>query len=719
MRASQRAELVLVGGGHAHVQVLRALADAPWKGVHTTLIVDQPVAVYSGMVPAWMAGEVARHALEIDVLPLARRAGAAVIVAPVTRLAPNEVHVPGRPAIRFDVASVNLGSTVAGADRPDVRAFAIASRPIATLLDRFQARVDALASGPRRPLRVVTVGAGAGGVEVAACTAARLRGLGFEVSATLVSAHAPGWASQPRVAAAIRRALSARAVEVVEGRRCEEVLPDGVRLDDGSVLPADVVLWVAGPAAHPLARDSGLPVDARGWIRVDEDLGVVGIPGLFAVGDCAVMDAAPWVPRAGVYAVRQGPVLVANLQAALAGRATRRYRPQRDFLSMLNLGDGTAVVAKWGFAAQGAWVHRWKERIDRRFMQMFQVLEADGAPAMAGMAGADDMACGGCAAKVDAAGLERALCALPAPPDGVGLAARDDVAVVRHGGADVLATVDGFPAFTDDPWLVGRAAALNATSDVWAKGGRPLHALCWLVVPDDVDGPAMVATVMAGVQTSLDADGVVLVGGHTTVGRELLVGLTVLGDPPGGAMWLQDGAAAGDALVLTRALGTGVLWRADRMGLAAGPWMEEAKRRLLAGNRRASEVARGFAVHAATDVTGFGLVGHALGLLRHDDLALRVDVAALPLLPGVAGLLARGLRSTAHAGNRAIAGWSGELSPAGEVVFDPQTCGGLLFAVASRDAEGLVAALRAAGEADAVVIGWFEAGPRGLHLEGG
>lgn len=719
MLAKKGAELVLVGGGHAHVQVLRALALAPWKSVHTTLIVDQPVAVYSGMVPAWMAGEVPRHALEIDVLPLARRAGAAVIVAPVTRVGLREVHIAGRPPVRFDVASVNLGSTVAGAERDDVRAFAIASRPIAALLDRFEERVQALSAGPRRALRVVTVGAGAGGVEVAACTAARLRGLGFEVSATLISAHAPGWAAQPRVAATIRRALAARAIEVVEGRRCEAVLASGVRLDDGATLPADIVLWVAGPAAHPVARESGLPVDARGWIRVGEDLGVVGCPGLFAVGDCAVMDAAPWVPRAGVYAVRQGPVLVANLQAALAGRPTRPYRPQRDFLSMLNLGDGAAVVAKWGFAVQGAWVHRWKQRIDRRFMQMFQVLGPNGAPTMPGMVGADDMACGGCAAKVDAAGLERALCALPAPPDGVGLAARDDVAVVRHGGAEVLATVDGFPAFTDDPWLVGRAAALNATSDVWAKGGRPRHALCWLVVPEDVDGPAMVATVMAGVQTSLDADGVVLVGGHTTVGRELLVGLTVLGDPPEGDLWLQGGAMPGDVLVLTRALGAGVLWRADRMGLAAGVWMEAAKRRLLAGNRRASEVARGFEVHAATDVTGFGLVGHALGLLRRDDLALRIDAAALPLLPGVAGLLERGLRSTAHAGNRAIAGWSGVVSPATEVVFDPQTCGGLLLAVAPWEADGLLAALHAAGEADAVVIGRFEEGPRGLHLEGG
>ncbi len=715
MRPSERRrEVVLVGGGHAHVQVLRALAERPVDGVRVTLVVDTPIAVYSGMVPAYIAGEVPRHALEIDVVPLARRAGAAIVLAPCVRVGPGAIEVAGRPPVPYDVASLNLGSTVNGAARPDVIAHAIASRPIRALLDRFDAAMATLLAGPRRRLRLVTVGGGAGGLELLCCATGRLRRAGFEVDPTLISSTLPAWAASAGVRRVVERALTARGVRLISGVRAEGVEAGAVTLDDGVRLEADLIFWATGPAAHAVAAESGLPVDARGFIRVDRHLRVEGHDGLFAVGDCAVSVDAPWTPRAGVYAVRQGPVLADNLRALLTGAPLRPFRPQRDFLSMLNLGDGRATVAKWGMAAEGAWVHRWKASIDARFMDMFQPLDADGEPkpGMAPMVD-DAMFCGGCAAKVGPDALEAVLCALPpvplTPEVVLGVDAREDVASVIWGDRELLATVDGFVAFTDDPWLTGLAAAHNATSDVWSKGGRPRHALCQVVVPHDADGAALAGQVLAGVRTALDADGVTLIGGQTTLGAELAVSLTVLGDAER-PLWRQRGARAGDRLVLTRPLGFGVLWRADRMGLARGAWVEAALEAVVRGQRGAAEVAARFDVRAATDITGFGLVGHARGLVRDTALDLHLDAAAVPRLPGVDGLLSRGLRSTAHAANRAISGWSwrGEPGPASaEVVFDPATSGGMVVAVAEADADRLVAALRAAGEDGAAVVGRF------------
>jgi selenide, water dikinase len=259
-------------------------------------------------------------------------------------------------------------------------------------------------------------------------------------------------------------------------------------------------------------------------VRVGPTLQVVGHDDLFAVGDCAALEWAPWVRKAGVYAVRQGPLLDANLRARLAGRRLRRYAPQRDFLTLVNLGGRRALGAKWGVAAAGRGMWWLKDRIDRRFVRRFQVLTPDAAPA-AGFPtreamGMEEMACGGCAAKLGQDALARALARLPAaPPDPsvqLGLECPDDVAALVSPRGDVLlASVDAFRAFTDDPWLVGRVAAENAVSDVLAKGGIPRHALAIVTLPE-IEGDGAEETlhqVLAGVRRALDAHGVSLVGG--------------------------------------------------------------------------------------------------------------------------------------------------------------------------------------------------------------
>ncbi len=210
----------------------------------------------------------------------------------------------------------------------------------------------------------------------------------------------------------------------------------------------------------------------------------------FAVGDCAAWTAGPGLAKAGVYAVRQGPVLAHNLIARIRGERLRAYRPQRDFLSLLNLGDGGAIGTKWGVSVEGRAVFALKDWIDRRFVRRFQVLEQDGAvtPDFAAqpMPGGD-MLCGGCAAKVGESSLTRALerLGVPSHPAVVlGLAQPDDAAAVEtERGEIVAATVDSFRAFADDPYLVGRVAAVNAVSDLWAKGVTPRFALAQVTVP--------------------------------------------------------------------------------------------------------------------------------------------------------------------------------------------------------------------------------------------
>jgi selenide,water dikinase len=705
---------VLIGGGHAHVQVLRRLARRPIPGARVSVVLDRPEAVYSGMVPGFAAGDYAARDLEIDVLPLARRAGAAVVLARALRVDPSarSIELEGRAALRYDVASLDVGSSVRGLELPGVRELALATRPIRGFVDRLEARLEqALRACQGRPLRVAIVGAGVAGVELGFTLCARLRSRAIEAELCVLGAEPEilsGYA--PRARSRVRELAARRAIEIRTGASAAAVEKDAVVLDGGERVPADLVVWAAGAASPDLALASPLPRDAAGFVRVCATLEVEGCEGLFAGGDCAALAGAPWVPRAGVYAVRQGPVLDANLRAFLDGRPLRRYRPQRQFLSLMNLGGRRALGTKWGAVVAGRPVWKLKDAIDRRFVRRFDALTE---PLPGRM---QQPRCGGCAAKLADPALRGALARLgPPPPDAsvvLGLERPDDAAAWRtRAGEVVLATLDAFPAFTDDPWLVGSIAALHAASDVWAKGGEPRHALAYVHLPqtDAARAGELLYQVLAGMRAALDPHGISLVGGHTSRGAELLVGLVVLGGAPA-PLWTLDGLAPGDRLILSKPLGTGVLLAGDMQGRVAGRHVESVFRSMLRPNADAARVARTACARACTDVSGFGLAGHLAELLRASGVSARLDLDALPALDGAIELLARGVRSTYHEQNRSArpepcVAPELERDPRLELLFDPQTSGGLLFGVGSSQAAEVLRELRANGDDQAADIG--------------
>ena len=217
--------------------------------------------------------------------------------------------------------------------------------------------------------------------------------------------------------------------------------------------------------------------------------------------------------------------------------------------------------------------------------------------------------------------------------------------------------------------------------------------------------------VMAGARAALEADGVTLVGGHTTTGPELVVGFAVWGFAASAEALIRiGGAAPGDQLLLTKPLGTGVVLQADMRGLARGEWVEATAASMLRSNGSAARAMVALRPSAATDVTGFGLAGHLGEMLRASKGSAVLDLAALPALPGAVALLGRGIRSTAHPENaRARRAMLVEpdaaRQPSLDLLFDPQTSGGLLLAVARERGPAMLGALRAAGDGAAAIIG--------------
>ncbi len=701
MESLSQKELVLVGGGHTHIQVIRRFAMQPPPDTHLTIVLDRPLAVYSGMVPGFVAGQYSEDELEIDVVPLARRAMARVILSAAVRVDASRrlIYLKDRPPIKYDVASIDIGSTVAGLNLPGIREHAIPTRPVGQLVQRINDLVTQVASREgNTPFRVIVAGAGAGGVELAFTLRERLGVCSAsEVDITLVHPFEDVLKGYPHgLRERVYRNAKDRNIEIMPNKRVQEAKEDVVVYDDGSRMPYEALLWATGAFSHSIFVDSKLPVDERGFVSTQDTLQVAGFKDLFAVGDCATMENFPETPKAGVYAVRQGPYLIVNLFAALAGRPLRRYKPQGDFLTLLNLGNGTALGAKWGVSFEGKGVMGLKDWIDRRFMRKFQVLDRDGAvkkefESLPSMSNNMNVLCGGCAAKVGQSVLTRALGRLePQAFDDtvkLGLNVPDDASAYTTPNGDlVVSSVDAFRAFVDDPYFVGRIAAINSLSDLYATGATPRYVLTLVAVPQGLspeDSEEVLFQVLSGARAVFDSEGVTLLGGHTTTASELLVGFSVDGYVNERILTI-DRLEVGDCLLLTKSLGTGVLLHADMQGCVTGAWLQKAFDSMLESNMHVARLLPKLDVTAVTDITGFGLIGHLGELLRTSGVSAVVDVSTLPALPGSVELLALGYRSTFHSENeKAKKGIlirdEAALHSKLELLFDPQTSGGLLF----------------------------------------
>lgn len=287
----------------------------------------------------------------------------------------------------------------------------------------------------------------------------------------------------------------------------------------------------------------------------------------------------------------------------------------------------------------------------------------------------------------------------------IGLEVSDDAAVYQLDEHTALVqTVDFFPPIVDDPYSFGAIAAANALSDVYAMGGRPILALAIAAFPEDLD-PAVTAAILQGGADKVAEAGAVVAGGHTVVDREPKYGLCVTGLVDPARVTAKAGAQPGDVLLLTKPLGTGLVTTAAKRGAALAEHLTAATASMLRLNRRAAELVAEVAVHAATDITGFGLLGHAAELARHSGVGLHVDSAALPLLPGALAYARAAIAPGGLGRNRRYLEADGYVRYHGEVeealrllLFDPQTSGGLLFAVTPPVADEVLQRFAAAGE---------------------
>ncbi len=737
-------DIVLIGGGHSHVGVLRRFGMRPEPGVRLTLICTDSHTPYSGMLPGYIAGHYGYDDVHIDLRKLAVFAGARFYRDEVTGIdrAAGRVLCRHRPAVPYDLCSINTGSTPQAGHVPGAAAHAVPVKPIHQFNDRWLALLERVRRHTA-PTTIAVVGGGAGGVELTLAMQYRLRrelqALGRDPDALvfhLLTRDGDIMATHnARVRRRFAQVLAQRGVRVHTGADVQQVNAGGLITAGGVTLAADEVVWVTQAGGPAWLRGTGLALDSSGFVRVNASLQSVSDERIFAAGDVAAFGPRP-LEKAGVFAVRMGPPLADNLRRAARGQAPRDWHPQRNWLALVSTGDRHAVASRGhgplGLRLAGDWVWRWKDWIDRRFMRRFSEFPAmqpqpQGNPAPQ-VALTDDesrqalsaiaMRCGGCGAKVGATVLSRALATLqPVPRDDVviGLHAPDDAAVLRvPPGQALVHTVDFFRAFIDDPYMFGQVAANHALGDIYAMGGQPQSATAIATVPPGLEAKIedQLFQVMSGAIGVLNAAGCALVGGHTAEGRELALGFAVNGlvDDSLRTVLRKGGLRPGDALVLTKPIGTGTLFAAHARGAARGRWIDAALAAMVMSNGPAAQILLAHRATACTDLTGFGLLGHLVEMTRPSGVDARLRLSALPLLDGAQECAAAGITSSLAPANvrlrRALRN-AGDFAahPRYPLLFDPQTAGGLLAGIPAAQASACLDALHAAGYAQAAVVG--------------
>ena len=366
-------QLVLLGIGHTNAHIVKEWESDPIEDVELVCVSKFPSATYSGMLPGTLGEQFTDDQWRIDLSGLCERAGARLILADTNDLdlQTGELRFESHPSIRFDALSIGVGSMPAGWEEHAGAASMVPIKPMQTFLQRLDARMLEVAGEERHSLKVAVIGGGVASVEIAFCLQQKCarRKLSRECSIEIfTSDDQVAGGMTPKSVRKLELLLLARCIRVIPNHRVRKVTNSEIETEGGCKHPADVVIWATGAAAPPVLGNLGLKTDDRGFIATSDTLQSLTDSRIFAVGDSGTVIESP-SPKAGVYAVRQCPILSHNLRAFFAGGTMKRFKPQSNFLKILNTGDGKALLEYGWFTAHARWCWHLKKYIDERFIR--------------------------------------------------------------------------------------------------------------------------------------------------------------------------------------------------------------------------------------------------------------------------------------------------------------------------------------------------------------
>jgi len=751
---SAKNTIVLLGIGHTNAHILKSWKMKPIDDCQLVCVSNFPISTYSGMLPGVLAGQYPIEAMEIDLVRLCASANVRLIIGDVTGIDREQKRIKfaERPDLSFDLLSIGVGSRPSfDGIKINNKQSVVSIKPMQTFNDRLNERIGQLDSD--REASIAVVGGGIGSIEVAFCLDRRLKSntirfgerqgasrrypRGNEPTASALSLKEDQESQQavssleyklklvagrsgvgsgllPSTRDLVLQHLKNQSVEVIEGRRVKTIEKNQLTLEDGKTIAADIVLWATNAVAPELLDRLDFAKDERGFLATKATLQTKTDGSVFAVGDSGTIEASD-LDKAGVYAVRQGPVLWENLKRSLQDRPLQSYRPQTDYLKLINTADGRSIAQFKGRAFYGSWCWWWKDRIDRKFMAMYQNYELMPMKVTpVDPASTEAMRCLGCGGKIGSQILSSVLDELEIvehPSVIIGLKNPDDAAVVKTQDNQVTVTTDFFASPMNDPYLVGRIATLNSASDCFVMGAQPSAALALIQLPLQHAKTQLqtMRELMSGSVEELNRMNCAIVGGHSIEGPRLTAGFTVLGDQMSDAK-TKGMLAVDDALILTKPLGSGVLLAALMQARLSGHYYQELVNSMVQSNAIALDLIRDHDVSAMTDVTGFGLAGHLKEMLVASGASGELWLSKVETLSGFEELVRQGIESTLAPDNRLNAAKYFEAAENINSVelaklFDPQTGGGILLGIAQEKTAALLHFLSENGFAKSAVVG--------------
>ncbi len=680
-----------------------------------TLINRNSTNIYSGMFPGVIAGRYELHEAAIDLAVLAKRAGVAFVIDEICgfELCQNQVLFKNRPPLNFNWLSIDIGSGTYSNNSQVIvknKKLLMPIKPFQKSFEWIQEFDNESQKKDEKPFTIIGSGHSA-----------------FEIALALRER----WPGKPLYLQAYKARLNNKTREILRSAQ--------ISLISAKEYVEGPTLLCTGSKSPGWLEKIGLPVNQFGRVLTNQTLQVIGYPNLFAAGDCAVIKDDER-PPSGVWSVRAAKPLALNLERFSKGLKLRSWYPQRTALQLLGGYSPSSTpfaLAVWDGFSQGPsfWFWKWKEIIDRRFMGMFNAIKS--------MPRSDrdkfDF-CRGCAAKVSAMTLKDAMSELD-----LGFLAEfpKDASLIStsQGNGSFMQSVDGFPALISDPWLNARLSALHACSDIWATGASVSSAQAIVTLPQvspSLQKDLLVQSI-SGIKSALDSQGAELIGGHTfesrngsaepiTLGIEISLcvnGRLVPGKSPLGKGGLQPD----DQLLLSRPLGSGILFAGSMAGLTRPYYLDEAIENLSQSQHFLLEdfenneldIHDKPAIHACTDITGFGLLGHIGEMLsmanyqrrlsKKSKLRVEIDSQSIPIYKGVSSLINNGVASTFAPANRNffsllqaddsslplidldVSGFTNKIQAYKfykEVIIDPQTCGPLIISCTSESAKRML-----------------------------
>jgi selenide, water dikinase len=729
--------LVLVGGGHSHLAVLKYLGTNPVPGLAVTLISRDINTPYSGSLPGFITGVYNYDDIHIDLRPLAQFANARIIQEEIQDidLDKKEIALKSRPAIAFDLVSLNIGSKPDSDKIPGADEFAIGVKPIDVFLDQWQNILKQATHSLQqdKEYRIAIVGGGPASIELAFAAQFRIhKELRLKpaesslLTVQIISADSDILSlHNAKVRQYARTELDKRGIEVILDTLVSTFEKNLVVCENGNNYSADTIVFATGASIPPWPTDCGLNLSDDGFIEVNAHLQSTSHDFVFAAGDAATIKGEPR-PKSGVYAVRQGAPLAKNLIRFATGKTLTRYKPQQHALALISLGNKTAIASRNNFFFKGLTVWSIKHSIDTAFIKKYSELpEMDAELDIAdGLVDQETerqlklhaMRCAGCGAKVAGDVLQEVLQQLPQSTNKDILnssTSAEDASLIKLGDGRVLVqSIDQIKSFVNDPWLFARIATNHCLSDIYAMGCEPHSALAVVGLPFATKdyGRAQLKELMLSCSETLQAHDCALVGGHSAEAEELHFGLCVNGFIDEDKLLTKSGMEAGDILILTKPLGTGTLLAADMRYQASHQWMQDALSSMAQSNKEAAACFQKFSATACTDITGFGIAGHLLEMLAANNTEIELSLSDVPVLDGALETLQQNIYSSLHKDNSLVARdifnqEAFDQDPRYQLLFDPQTAGGLLASIPESKAEDCLSLLRESGYSQAKAIG--------------